>query len=210
MRERVGQGQSIIIDNGEAGITLVEVMVACALTVILFTAAFSTLTSSMKSVNIQSDKLDAQEIAQTAISRMEREIRQAQKPFLVVVGSPGINETLEFKADLNDDGTAEAIEYQYNGYNKTLIRLVNTTGTFDFASSPRDTIAPYVANTTTQPIFSYFGTDLNTPLDPTSPSSDINNQARLIKVRLVIDKNGNKPPSAVDMATDVKLRNFAY
>ena len=208
--KREPRGAMIANLRDERGVTLAEVIIACSLTVILFTAVFGALNSSMRSLNIQNEKVEAQDMAQTTILRMERELRQAQKPFLVVVGSPGVNETLMFKADLNDDGTAEAVEYVYSGSTRQLIRVINSAGEFNFDTAPRDVMAKYVANSTSQPIFSYFGTDLTTPLDPTSPSSDIINKTRMVRVRLVIDKNGARPPAAIDMSTDIKLRNFAY
>jgi type II secretory pathway pseudopilin PulG len=194
----------------EAGTTLVEVLVACGLTVLLFAAVFSMLISSMKSVTLQTDQIDAQQQAQLALSRMEREMRQAQKPFLWQALVPGSYETIIFKADLNNDGTAEAIRYEYQLSTGQLSRQINTTGALDFDTAPRDLLAKYVVNSATQRVFTYYGTDLTTPLDPSNPLSDIINKTRFIRVRLIIDKNINKPPAAFDMATDVKLRNFQY
>jgi hypothetical protein len=189
----------------EAGTTLVEVLIACGLTVLLFASVFSMLISSMKSVTLQTDQIDAQQQAQLALSRMEREMRQAQKPFLWQALVPGSYETIIFKADLNSDGTAEAIRYEYQLSTGQLVRQINSTGALDFDTAPRDLLAKYVVNSAAQRVFTYYGTDLNTPLD-----FDIINKTRLIRVRLIIDKNINKPPAAFDMATDVKLRNFAY
>ena len=194
----------------ECGVTLAEVIIACGLTVILFTAVFGTLSSSMKSLNIQNDKINAQDAATTALLRLERELRQAEPPLLQVVESAGTSETVVFKADLNDDGVSEAIDYQYSVHTRELVRMVNTSGNFDFTSSPHDVVAQYVANSSAQPIFTYYGASLTTPLNPLDATSDIINETRIIKVRLVIDRNTAKPPLPVDMSTEIKLRNFAY
>lgn len=197
--------------GGDAGVTLIEVIIACSLTIVLFAAVFGTLTSSLRNYTVMETQINAQQTVQSAMATMQRELRQAQTPLLeVVTTQPGVSETLVFKADLNDDGTSEAIEYYYSNLTRKLTRRVNINGDFNFSASTREPIAEYVANTVGQAIFTYYGGSVTTPLDPASDGSDIINDVRMIRVRLLIDKDVAKPPAAVDMATDIKLRNFGY
>ncbi len=194
----------------ESGVTLVEVLIACSLTVVLFSSVFAILISSFNSVNLQTAQIDAQQTAQLALDRMDRELRQAGRPFLLQALVPGSYETIVFTADLNNDGVSETIKYDYQRSTGDLIRQVNATGAINFDSSPKDVLAGYIANTSSQRIFTFYGTDLNTSLDPSLPQSDIINKTHIIKIRLIIDRNPNKPPAPFDMATNVKLRNFGY
>lgn len=194
----------------EQGVTLVEVLIACSLTVVLFATVFAMLISTIKSVSLQTTQIDAQQMAQLALDRIQREMRQTQKPFLLQSLVPGSSETIIYAADLNNDGVSETIKYEYQHSTGMLTRQVNATGAINFDASPKDVLAKYIANDSSQRIFTFYGTDLNNPLDPNLPQSDIIDKSRVIRVRLIIDKDPNKPPAAFDMATDVKLRNFGY
>jgi len=196
--------------QNEAGVTLTELLIATTLTVLLMTAVFGILDSSIKGYNIQTDQAEAQTAAQTAFMRVERELRQAEKPLLWVSSTPGTYDIIAFKADLNDDGTSEAVMYEYIHSFKSLRRRVNTTGDYDFSASIVEPVADNVVNGEGQPVFAYYGSDLATPLDPNSGTSNVINNARIIRLRLLIDKDSQKPPAAIDLVTDIKLRNFQY
>ncbi|MFH1736326.1 MAG: hypothetical protein ABH838_00340 [Actinomycetota bacterium] len=194
----------------QAGTSLMEVLLACSLTVILLTAAYSVAIGVISSYNTVSARSDAQSTAQDAITKLSRDIRQAEKPLLYVYSTPGYYEQLAFKADLNDDGTSEAILFEFHIYTKRITRKVNVTGAIDFVGMPVEVISENVANGSSEPVFTYYGTDPDTPLVLTDPAADVINKVRNIRIRVVIDGDPNKPPSRVELNTDVKLRNFAY
>ncbi len=197
-------------DNTQAGYTLAEVMVSATIGVLLLTAVFGILQSVTQGYAVQSAQADAQAEAQLTMMRLIKEVRQAESPLLAIAINPGNVETLVFKADLNNDGTSEAILYSYSGYTRKIVKQVNTTGTYDFTTSPQETIASNVRNNNGQQLFTFYGTSLTTPLDPANPSSDIINKTKLIKVRLVVDKDLAKPPAPIDLTSEIKLRNFGY
>lgn len=194
----------------ERGFTVFELLLGMCIGMILLTTVYGILDSVMKSYALQSAQADAQSGAQLAMLKMTREIRQSEKPLLAVYSSPGHYEYVVFKADMNNDGTSEAVRYMYNNYTRQLTRTVNTTGVYNFDGRPEDTVASDVRNSVSQAVFTYYGTSLATPLDPTSPSSDIINKAKLVKLQVVVDKDPNKPPSPISLTSEVKLRNFGY
>ncbi|MFA5867638.1 MAG: prepilin-type N-terminal cleavage/methylation domain-containing protein [Actinomycetota bacterium] len=196
--------------KGQAGYTLPEVLVSAIIGVLLLTAVFGILQSVMSSYYVQNAQAEAQAEAQFTMMRLVKEIRQAEKPLLAISINPGSVETLAFKADLNNDGTSEAILYSYNGYLHKIVKQVNTTGVYDFTASPQETIASNIRNNYSQTLFTFYGTSLTTPLDPTNPSADIINKTKLIKIRVVIDKDVAKPPAPIDLTSEIKLRNFGY
>jgi Tfp pilus assembly protein PilV len=204
------QRQPFTSSDRQSGVTLTEVLIASAMTVLLMTAVFGILDSSIKGYNIQTAQVDATSDAQNALARMERELRQAEKPFQLIYSYPGNYESLVFKADLDDDGVSEAVMYHYDSVSRTVRRRVNLTGDLVFSSEPGAQLAAYVSNSGEQPIFTYFGTDLTTPLDPHNPTANINNNTRVVRVRLILDKDTAKPPAAIDLGSDIKLRNFDY
>lgn len=193
----------------ESGVTLIEVIIASALTVILMAAAFGVLDSSIKGYNIQVAQADTQAEAQKAITQIERELRQAEKPLLFVSSTPGVYELLVFKADLDDNGTSEAIMYEYSRTTKKLTRKVNLNGDYNFSTAPPGVLASDIVNSSSLPVFAFYNDSLGW-MNPSSPSADVINNVRVIRVRLYIDKDTTKAPKAVDLRTNIKLRNFHY
>lgn len=211
MKHLIVLGQKIEAEVArQAGTTLMEVLLASTLTVILLTAAYSVAIGAISSYNTVSARSDAESTAQEATTEMARDIRQAEKPLLYIYSMTGYDEQLAFKADLNNDGTSEAILYEYQIYTHHLTRRVNVTGEYNFYGVPVDIVADNMVNGTGQAVFTYYGSDPGNPLDPASPTSDIINKARTVRVRLIIDEDSNRPPSQVELQTDIKLRNFAY
>lgn len=194
----------------EDGFTLSEVLISATIGLLMLTTVFAILDSVTKGYVTQTDQAEAQSTAQINMMRLTKDIRQAEKPLLAVYSVPGYHETLAFKADLNNDGISEAVQYSYSQNTGTFSKQVNTTGEYNFNDSPTNIVASNVRYTTGQTAFTYYGTSLLIPLDPASPSSDIINKAKLIKIRLVIDKDLTKPPAPVDLTSEVKLRNFGY
>ncbi len=197
-------------ETAQTGYTLPEVLVSATIGVLILTAVFGIMQSVMSGYTVQSAQADAQSEAQLTMMKLIREIRQAEKPLLAVSINPGGVETVVIKADLNNDATSEAILYSYNGYTHKIVKQVNNAGVYDFTVSPQETIASNIRNNYSQTLFTFYGTSLTTPLDPTNPSSDIINQTKLIKIRVVIDKDPAKPPAPIDLTSEIKLRNFGY
>lgn len=197
------------IIKDEQGVTLIEVIIATALTVMLMAAAFGVLDSSIKGYNIQTEQADSQAEAQKAITQLERELRQAERPLLYVSSSPGSYELLVFKADLNDDGTSEAVMYEYSHTRKSIIRKMNPSGDYNFSNSAVGVMAKNVTNTYSAPVFAYYNEEIG-DLNPNDASANVINNVRVIRVRLNIDKDLTKAPRMIDLMTNVKLRNFHY
>lgn len=193
----------------ENGITLVEVIIATSLTVLLMTAAFGVLDSSIKGYNIQTEQADSQAEAQKAITQLERELRQAERPLLYVSSDPGTYELIVYKADLNDDGTSEAIMYEYSSLTKTIHRKINTSGDYNFSASPEGVLAQNVVNTSSAPVFEYYN-DATGWLNPNDASTNVIDNVRVVRVRLNIDKDLSKAPNMIDLMSNIKLRNFHY
>lgn len=196
----------------QAGTSLMEVMLVSTLTVILLTAAYGVAIGVISSYNSVSSRSDAQSAAEDAMTKLSRDIRQAEEPLLSVYSTPGYYEQLAFRADLNDDGTSEAVLFEFHIYTKRITKRVNITGENNFYGMPVDVISENVANSTSEPVFTFYGTDSDTPFVLSGPEAEIDviNKTRNIRIRVVIDEDPNKPPNRVELTTDAKLRNFAY
>lgn len=186
----------------EKGFSLVELMVVAAMLVVILGAVLGVWDALLGNYLYQSDRIGAQDIARSGMITMVKNIREAEKPFVAVDVS---GNSLIFKADRNNDGTFEAIWYYLDSVNRRVVMAVNTDGSTDFATTPRTTAIEYVVNNpASQPLFTFYGNDLATPLG----SSVTVSNARVIKIQLFIDANTSRAPKPVELSSNVHLRNF--
>jgi hypothetical protein len=186
----------------EQGISMVELVVVAAMIVVVLGAVLGVWDVLLNNYLYQSDHVRAQDTARSGMIIMVKDIREAEKPFVAVDVS---GNSLVFKADRNNDGTAEAIWYYLDSVNRRVVKAVNSNGSTDFTTTPRTTAIEYVANNpTSQPLFIFYGNDLSTPLGGSVTVSNI----RVVKIQLFIDTNTARPPKAVELSSNVQLRNF--
>jgi len=193
----------------EKGTSLVEVLIVAVMMVVVLGSVLAIIETAMNNYVFQTHQMDAQDRVRNADQILVKEIRQAESPLLTVANYSSI-EILVFKADLNNDGTAEAIQLTVDRYAKKVTKKVNLTGQMAFENSQSQLIVEDLVNTSGEPVFTYYGTSLTQPLDPNNYQDNVINMTKVIRVWLRIDSDTAKAPVAAENQTFVKLRNFTY
>jgi Tfp pilus assembly protein PilE len=196
-------------EKGEKGTSLVEVLIVAVMMVVVLGSVLAIIETAMNNYVFQTHQMDAQDKVRNADQILVKEIRQAESPLLSVANYSSI-EILVFKADLNNDGTAEAIQLTVDRYAKKVTKKVNLTGQMAFENSQSQLIVEDLVNTSGEPVFTYYGTSLTQPLDPNNYQDNVINMTKVIRVWLRIDSDTAKAPVAAENQTFVKLRNFTY
>jgi len=126
-------------EKGVQGFTLVELLIAMAITLVVIGSLASTFISQRKTYNVQEQITEMQQTARAAMDMISREVKMAgydpdfPRIFGTVSGIFGIPYSatqLAIRADLNEDGdtsdTHENITYTYDSTDKQIDR--NTGG----------------------------------------------------------------------------------
>lgn len=187
--------------KNEKGVSLVELMVVASMLIVVLGAVLAVIDSTLGSYLYQSHRVESADKARQGMIEVVKEIRQAERPLLLPIYIP--NNDLRFKADLDGNGTIEAIRYYLeSGQLKRMKTESFDSGTGEpiWPSEGVVRISNVVNNPNTQPIFVF------TTKDGGSPTSE---NIRVVRIHLFVDTNPGKPPSAVELTTDVQLRNFA-
>ena len=98
---------------GEAGVTIVELMITCALLLIVLMATFSALDAVSTSQAFQSDRTQTLDDMRGVLNRMTKDLRQATS----VTDCTGTPNTITYSTAIN--GTATTIIYTATGTNLT-------------------------------------------------------------------------------------------
>ena len=211
--------------HSQNGMTLVELLVAMTILSLLTTMIIGTWISLQSSYanSISSDR--ARETARDAMSRLRREIRDAQRqpagqplagwPAII---SAGPNE-IRFSTAFNDPGADGAgrillTRYWYDGSAKIIYRQrdTNVSGAFDggdrtdvLARNIVNSITPDASNPT--PLFRYSYVDSNGDLQTTTTMSD---PTRILTVQICIlaDLNPGHSPIYMELISTAQPRNL--
>ena len=125
------------------GFTLIELMIALAVSLLALAAIYSTFLAQHKSYQVQSEAADMQQNIRAAMYYMQREIRMAgSNPFktlplssfgITAAGSSSITFTEDVRGinptdgpDGNASESDENITYQFDAVNRNLVRFDNT------------------------------------------------------------------------------------
>lgn len=119
--------------SGDAGATLVEMLVAIMLFGVLGSVLSASFLASRDAVQVARETHDLNEEARVALNRMSRELRQASS--LTAVGGPGGATSVTFEVDFNGNGVIDAsavdpevLTYSWDG-NRVLLTANDTSGT---------------------------------------------------------------------------------
>lgn len=195
--------------KNEKGVSLTEVLIVAVMMVVVLGSVLAIVETAFNNYLFQRHQMDAQDRARNADQVLVKEIRQAESPLMWVANYSTV-EILVIKADINNDGTSEAIRYTADRYTKRVTRQVNLNGDLSFGNSPTELIVEDLVNSTSEPVFTYYGTDLTNPLDPNDYQDNVINMTKVIRIWLKIDKDTSKAPKPAENQTFVKLRNFTY
>jgi prepilin-type N-terminal cleavage/methylation domain-containing protein len=108
--------------RGQAGFTLTELLIACAMIGVVMAGLFSLLTTGQQSYLVGSNQAETQQELRLALQRMTQEIRDAGFCPTCASGAP------PFSAITNASATGFTIQNDWNGTG-----IIHTTGTTNYA-----------------------------------------------------------------------------
>jgi prepilin-type N-terminal cleavage/methylation domain-containing protein len=186
------------------GFTLVETLMAIALTALVSLALAQMLRYFYVTNAYALQESQAVASARRAIEDSMRALREASygADGAYPIRSAGTS-SLAFFADVDGDGTVEAVSYALVG--NTLYEAVTEPAGASYAgqSPATSTIAAYVTNDAATPVFTYYdaaGEALSAPVDIAEIAS--------VETRVVVDVNVNRAPVAFTLASEATLRNL--
>lgn len=184
--------------------TLIETIVAIAIFTIVLSAVSALILMSYRVQNYSWQQSTAVGEGRKGIETMVKEIRKAQAGD---DGSYSIEKAEDFQfiffSDINNDGKAERVRYFIDGTNfkKGVIMPSGFPAVYNPASEQFFVLSSYVRNT--PPIFRYFDGNNQELLAPARL-----HDTKLMRMRLVINVNPNRPPQDFVLESDVQIRNL--
>lgn len=192
------------------GITLLELMIAIAISLIIFAAFSMWFILALRAEDYSNNLIRASEQARRGMSTVTRELREAiageDGSYALEVVTP--NE-LVFYSDMDADGQAERLRYSLE--NGVLVRgMVRAQGfpaIYPLDQEEVKDVATDLLNDADQPVFSYYGQGYRADIDPLIDpvvASDV----RLVHLNLIVDPNPSDARDPYVVETDVQLRNI--
>jgi len=172
------------------GMSLVEILVGMALTMVLIIALYGSFDIQYKHLNIQEQMADMQQAARTAMDRMAREIRMAGYNPLRAATSPSIgilaagSDVIHFTLDITGGATAGTSDGNTTSVNENITYGLFTAGGSQrlgrkaTSGSDYQTVADHVQSVQ----FIYYDRDGNILSTPVSAVAQI----RHVKVHLTL------------------------
>lgn len=191
------------------GFTLIEALFGLALSVLIGGAVWS-LQHDFTNLNLViQGTLVGQLETNRAFKAMSAEMRAASSSSLGAYPLAEVTATsFTLYSDPDKDGIKDRLRYFLD--NGSLKRGVITPSgnplVYNPASESVTVVVRDVANGAT-PIFSYFDTTYDGTGQPLAQPVDVT-AVRLVKISLIIDKNGSRSPSATTLTTQISLRNL--
>lgn len=222
-RTRIVRGGTWTETPSQAGITLMELLVVCVIGVVVTGGLILMWFNISRSSAMTVSHAEARDFARDGIARLSREIRDVE----ALAGEQAVQEadgfSIAFTTTFNTEGnesdltTPRLVRYRYEKprlyrdvYAKDVTRLSGGV-----EPERTDVVIPYMLNTDATPLFSYVYVDDNgvrQPEDgdgPVNQVSDEVDRARilLVRIRALVDLDPGKAPNAMDVTTQVQLRN---
>lgn len=197
----------------EAGFSIIELMIAMAVTLIVMTAATTLLSSSLKIRVRENQKSDALADAQRALNIMSRDIANSGFGLDyngIVVADSG-QTAIRVRSNVINNGTAgaatdgqdEDVMYVFQGGN-AIVR-------YDPASTPTTVSLASRINSLQLSYYDYSYNSSGTLVTSgpnTAPTIDTGRVR--ITVGVTLDAVGNQPAAQVQLTSDVTLRNSPF
>lgn len=195
-----------------AGMTLIEMLVALF---VMTTAMGGFTILFLKSYRMNSFILETGAASAAASRGVERivadlrKVRQGDDGSYPIVS--GNNSEMTVFIDIDNDGKTERVRYfLQSGLLKRGVVEPSTSQPVNYSATETvTTVVSYVANESTEPVFFYYNDDypgdtVNNPLSTPIAVQD----ARLVKVRLIININPNKAPEETSIESIAEFRNL--
>ena len=190
------------------GFTTIEIIVVIGISFIIISALLwfiSTAYPISKTTYLQQRSTESARLQLKRISKILREARSSETgAYPLVTMDPQV---IIFYSDVDADETVERIRYELDGTD--LVRgVTEPTGTpliYNPANEETTIVAAHVRNGTDD-VFTYYTGDYpadQTPLTPVDLT-----EVKYIQFHLIIDADPNQDPPAVDILSQVSLRNL--
>lgn len=183
------------------GMSLMEIVITAGLFVILASLMVVMIVRGLNSYQNSKETIDAQDKAAHAMRDFEKTARGATE---ILVSDP---DELDFYAYMVGDQQPAPSQIRYFVENNQLVKgVIHPSGsgpTFIYPSQDefRQMVVSDLTNGSS--LFTYYNDVSNQITAPVPPDA-----VRMIKLTVSIDKNIQKPPSAITEITSVNLRNL--
>jgi type II secretory pathway pseudopilin PulG len=189
------------------GFTLVEAIVVVAITAIVGGTLLSTIRNFYRANTYVFEATTSVDSARRGLATTLSALREASYaddgnyPIATAATS-----SITFYSDIDSDGGIERVRvYTING---TLYRtIINASGnppSYTGQTTSTTTIATYVRNTGSVPIFTYYNSS-GVQLSTTSPTLS---QIASVSTTLMVDLNPNRAPNVLTLTGSATLRNL--
>jgi Tfp pilus assembly protein PilW len=209
-----------VVPAGQAGTTLMELLVVCLVGSIVTCAMITTWFSLNRSSAMTTSHAQTRDFARDGVARLVREVRDAEalpSQAAVVEAQPtSIAFTTTFNQAGNEVDSISPRLVRYEVREGVLYRDMYAPGITDLASTTAlrsDVVIPHLIES--GPIFSYTYIDENGTQRPqigedaTHEIAGGDNLSRLllVKIRVLVDLNPGKAPNGMYITTEAQLRN---
>lgn len=218
-----GRCHSRAASRRQAGLTLIELLVAISIMTIVSGMIITTWWALQSSYAHTSKSARAQETARDTMSRMVREIRdaQGQPAGAQFAGHPPIQyataDEIRFTTAFNDPGTGAGrillIRYWYDSGDKKIYRQrdTNQNGTFD-EDDRKDVLAVDIVNGEVPssgdptPLFQYQYLDAYGTVQSATSAADTS-KIRTVEIHIIADLDPGRSPQYMDLISTAQPRN---
>ena len=197
---------------GQAGLTLVEILVSVGIFLIITTLVWLFIKQSYFFQSFALEQTTSINEAQRGVETIVKELREAAP---ADTGAYAIeradNFELIFFSDYDRDIAVEWVRYFLVGsdFKKGVTEASGTSSQYLPQNEGVTVLSRYVRNTQTEPVFTYYNGDYpgdaeNNPLAvPADPLA-----LKLVHIHLKINAIPDKAPKEFDLASDVQIRNL--
>lgn len=191
-----------------AGLTFVELLVVMAVSAIILVAIMSFLASGFPLSRVVYEQASATETARLQLKRMTKALREARYAdtgaYPLVEMEPA---RVIFYSDVDGDDLTERMRYELRGTDleRGVIKPSGEPLSYESESEQTAVVARNIRNGA-QPVFTYYSGDYPDDAVPLSPA-DLT-EVKYIQYRLIIDADPAADPPAVDLVSQVQLRNL--
>lgn len=198
------------IGHSSPGMSVMEIIVVVAISSIMLVAFIRFVAVGYPISKITYLQVNSTETARLLLKRMAREMRQLR--YSDTGGFPlkqAGNAMVQFYANVDGDPATERVRYEFFKNGTILVRgITKPSGsplTYNPATETVTTVATNIRNGNFIPVFVYYSG--NYPADTVPLSGSRLTLIKYIQFHLIIDADPNQPPAAVDVSSQVQLRN---
>jgi len=190
------------------GFTLTEMIVVIAIISIIMTILVRVMATGFPLSRVTLSQARSAETARLQLKRIAKGMREARYSeagaYPLVDVDP---QKIVFYSDVDSDDTVELVRYELIGtkLERGLIKPAGSPAVYDPDDEVKSVVAGVIQNGG-QDIFTYYNGDYPADQTPLTPA-DLT-EVKYIEFHLIIDDDVNNDPAAIDLVSQVQLRNL--